>query len=87
MYGSYHMKRVHYTPAGCVAASITEPLLAGIAVHNTRWIVDTAVAEEQQNKLNLEEVHRIHKVYFLCIILSFREVSILYFTCNVFLLN
>lgn len=40
-----------YTPARCVATSITEPLLAGIAVHHTRRIMDTTVAEEQQNSI------------------------------------
>ncbi len=40
--------RVKYTPARCVATSIAEPLLAGIAVHHTCWIVDTTVAKNNE---------------------------------------
>lgn len=39
-----------YTPARCVATSITEPLLAGITVHHTRWVMDTTVADKRINK-------------------------------------
>lgn len=34
-----------HTPARCVATSVTEPLLAGVAVNHTRWVVDSTVAE------------------------------------------
>lgn len=35
-----------HTPARCVATSVTEPFLAGVAVNHTRWVVDATVAEK-----------------------------------------
>lgn len=40
------LKTHKHTPARCVATSVTEPLLAGVAVNHTRWVVDATVAEK-----------------------------------------
>lgn len=42
-------QNVGYTPARCVATSVTEPFLAGVAVHDTGWIMDTTIAEKWHN--------------------------------------
>lgn len=49
-------------PARCVAASITEPLLAGIAVHNTCWVMDTTVAAEKSNKTSKWLLHFVNSL-------------------------
>lgn len=45
-------QNVGYTPARCVATSVTEPFLAGVAVHDTGWIMDTTIAEKWHNLFN-----------------------------------
>lgn len=83
---------VLYTPARCVATSITEPLLAGVAVHHTRWIVDTTVAErdQDQNSILITAVHNqlttaliCGRAYFIkhlmCVIKRFNNKQAIYY--------
>jgi len=34
-------------PAGCVSPAVTEPLLAGVAVDHTGWIMNTTVTKTE----------------------------------------
>lgn len=49
-----------HIPARCVATSIAEPLLAGVAVHHTRRIMDPTVAERRhESKKGLASGFRV----------------------------
>lgn len=56
--GRVNKKLISYCilPAGCVPTAITEPLLAGVAVDHTGWIMNPTITKRETQSLTIESM-------------------------------